>query len=180
MTIISLLKFISLNIWKKLSNLAKTKIEDIALEDISKLYIDFEYDGGDYIPSEQQNGYILENSTHILENFSNLQDIIDIIIEKLTIDSNELLQDYLFEKYFSIIINKSSKQHYDLIDTIHDRLRYKNSPMWYNTVKKIIKQLPKDNYWYTNIAESFGLELLEKDPFEDFDVSKISKEDLPF
>ena len=178
--IILLLKFISSNIWKNLSNLTKTKIEDMALEDISKLYLDFEYDGGDYIPSEQQNGYILENSTHILENFSNLQDIIDIIIEKLTIDSNELLQDYLFEKYFSLIINRSSKQHYDLIDTIYDRLRYKNSPIWYNTIKKIIKQLPKDNYWYTSLAEGFGLELLEKDPFEDFDVSKISKEVLPF
>ncbi len=178
--IISLLKFISSSIWKNLSNLAKNKIEDIALEDISKLYLDFEYDGGDYMPSEQQKGYILENSIHILENFSNLQDIIDIIIEKLTMDSNELLQDYLFEKYFLLIINKSSKQHYDLIDTIYDRLRYKNKPMWYNTVKKIIKQLPKDNYWYTSLAEVFGLELLEKDPFEDFDISKISKEDLPF
>ncbi len=178
--IISLLKFISSSIWKNLSNLAKNKIEDIALEDISKLYLDFEYDGGDYMPSEQQKGYILENSIHILENFSNLQDIIDIIIEKLTMDSNELLQDYLFEKYFLLIINKSSKQHYDLIDTIYDRLRYKNKPMWYNTVKKIIKQLPKDNYWYTSLAEGFGLELLEKDPFEDFDISKISKEDLPF
>lgn len=178
--IISLLKFISSNIWKNLSNLARTKIEDMALEDISKLYLDFEYDGGDYIPSEQQNGYILENSTHILENFSNLQDIIDIIIEKLTIDSNEFLQNYLFEKYFSLIINRSSKQHYDLINTIYDRLRYKSSPMWYNTVKKIIKQLPKDNYWYTSLAEGFGLELLEKDPFKNFDISKISKEDLPF
>lgn len=178
--IISSLKFISTNIWKNLSNLAKTKIEDMALEDISKLYLNYEYDGGDYMPSEQQNGYILENSIHILENFSNLQDIINIIIEKLTIDSNELLQDYLFKKYFSLIINKSLKQHYDLIDTIYDRLRYKNSPIWYNTVKKIIKQLPKDNYWYTNLAEGFGLELIEKDPFEDLDISKISKEDLPF
>ena len=167
--IISLLKFISSNIWKNLSNLAKTKIEDMALEDISKLYLNFECDGGYYMPPEQQNGYILENSIHILENFSNLQDIIDIIIEKLTIDSNEFLQDYLFGKYFSLIINKSSKKHYDLIDTIHDRLRYKNSPIWYNTVKKIIKQLPKDNYWYTSLSEDF-----------DFDISKISQEDLPF
>lgn len=178
--IISSLKFISTNIWKKLSNLTKTKIEDMALEDISKLYLDFEYDGGDYIPSEQQNGYILENSIHILENFSNLQDIINIIIEKLTIDSNEFLQDYLFDKYFLLIINNSSKKYYDLIDVIYDRLRYKNKPMWYNTVKKIIKDLPKDNYWYTSLANRFGLELLDKNQIEDFDISKISQEDLPF
>lgn len=178
--IISSLKFISTNIWKKLSNLTKTKIEDMALEDISKLYLDFEYDGGDYIPSEQQNGYILENSIHILENFSNLQDIINIIIEKLTIDSNEFLQDYLFDKYFLLIINNSSKKYYDLIDVIYDRLRYKDKPMWYNTVKKIIKDLPKDNYWYTSLANRFGLELLDKNQIEDFDISKISQEDLPF
>ena len=74
------------------------------MKEISKLYLDFEYDSGDFIPSEQQNGYILENSIHILENFSNLQDIIDAIVDKLTIDSNEFLQDYLFEKYFSIFL----------------------------------------------------------------------------
>lgn len=178
--IISSLKFISTNIWKNLSNLAKTKIEDMALEDISKLCLNFEYDGSDYIPSEQQNGYILENSIHILENFSNLQEIINIIIEKLTIDSNEFLQDYLFDKYFLLIINNSSKKYYDLIDVIYDRLRYKNKPMWYNTVKKIIKDLPKDNYWYTSLANRFGLELLDKNQIEDFDISKISQEDLPF
>lgn len=178
--IISLLKFISPNIWKKLSALAKSKIEDMALEDISKLYLNFEYDSGDYIPSEQQNGYILENSIHILENFSNLQDIIDIIVEKLTINSNEFLQNYLFEKYFLIIINKTAKKHYDLIDTIYDRLKYKNYPMWYDNIKKALNKLPKDNYWYTNLAEAFRLELSQADPFEDFDISKISKKDLPF
>lgn len=175
--IISSLKFISTNIWKKLSNLTKTKIEDMALEDISKLCIDFEYDGGDYIPSNQQNGYILENSIHILENFSNLQDIINILIEKLTIDSNEFLQDYLFDKYFLLIINNSSKVYCDLIDVIYDRLRYKNKPVWYNTVKKIIRDLPKDNCWYTSLANGFGLESLDKDQLEDLD---ISQEDLPF
>lgn len=178
--IISSLKFISTNIWKNLSTLAKTKIEDMALEDISKLCLNFEYDGSDYIPSEQQNGYILENSIHILENFSNLQEIINIIIEKLTIDSNEFLQDYLFDKYFLLIIYNSSNKYYDLIDVIYDRLRYKNKPMWYNKVKKIIKDLPKDNYWYTSLANGFGLELSDKDQFEDFDISKISQEDLPF
>lgn len=120
------------------------------------------------MPSEQKNGFILENSIHILENFSNLQDIIDIMVEKATINSNEFLQDYLFEKYFLIIINKTSKQHYDLIDTICDRLKYSNNPIWYDTLKKIIKQLPKDNYWYLSLAENFGLKLQEIDPFEDF------------
>ncbi len=70
--IISSLKFISTNIWNKLSDLAKTKIEDVAKEDISNLELDFEYDCGEYVPVEQKNGYILENSIHILENFSNL------------------------------------------------------------------------------------------------------------
>ena len=175
--IISSLKFLSTNIWKKLSNLTKTKIEDMALEDISKLYIDFEYDCGDYIPTEQQNGYILENSKHILENFSNLQDIINILIEKLTIDSNEFLQDYLFDNYFLLIINNSSKVYYDLIDVINARLRYKNKPLWYNTVKRIIRDLTKDNDWYTSLANGFGLEPLDKDQLENLE---ISQEDLPF
>ena len=175
--IISSLKFLSTNIWKKLSNLTITKIEDMALEDITKLYIDFEYDGGDYIPSEQQNGYILENSKHILENFSNLQDIINILIEKLTIDSNEFLQDYLFDNYLLLIINNSSEVYHDLIDVIYDKLGYKNKPVWYNKVKKIVRDLPKDNNWYTCLANGFGLESLDKDHLENLD---ISQEDLPF
>lgn len=178
--VISSLKFISTNIWNKLSDLAKSKIEDVAKEDISNLYLDFEYDCGNYIPSEQKNGYILENSMHILENFSNLQDIIDVIVEKATVNSNEFLQDYLFEKYFFIIISKSTKKHFDLIDMICDRLRYKNKPMWYEIVKKSLKQLPKDNYWYTSLSEIFGLEIKKIDPFENFDIDKISTEDLPF
>mgnify|MGYP000572851086 FL=1 len=178
--VISSLKFISTNIWNKLSDLAKSKVEDVAKEDISNLYIDFEYECGNYIPSEQKNGYILENSIHILENFSNLQDIIDVIVEKATVNSNEFLQDYLFEKYFFLIMSKSTKKHFDLIDMICDRLRYKNKPMWYEIVKKSLKQLPKDNYWYTSLSEIFGLEMKKVDPFENFDIDKISTEDLPF
>ena len=143
----------STNIWNKLSDLAKSKVEDVAKEDISNLYLDFEYECGNYIPSEQKNGYILENSIHILENFSNLQDIIDVIVEKATVNSNEFLQDYLFEKYFFLIMSKSTKKHFDLIDMICDRLRYKNKPIWYEIVKKSLKQLPKDNYWYTSLSE---------------------------
>lgn len=178
--VISSLKFISTNIWNKLSDLAKSKVEDIAKEDISNLYLDFEYECGNYIPSEQKNGYILENSMHILENFSNLQDIIDVIVEKATVNSNEFLQDYLFEKYFFLIMSKSTKKHFDLIDMICDRLRYKNKPMWYEIVKKSLKQLPKDNYWYTSLSEIFGLEMKKVDSFENFDIDKISTEDLPF
>lgn len=178
--VISSLKFISTNIWNKLSDLAKSKVEDIAKEDISNLYLDFEYECGNYIPSEQKNGYILENSIHILENFSNLQDIIDVIVEKATVNSNEFLQDYLFKKYFFLIMSKSTKKHFDLIDMICDRLRYKNKPMWYEIVKKSLKQLPKDNYWYTSLSEIFGLEMKKVDSFENFDIDKISTEDLPF
>lgn len=178
--VISSLKFITTNIWNKLYDLAKSKVEDIAKEDISNLYLDFEYECGNYIPSEQKNGYILENSMHILENFSNLQDIIDVIVEKATVNSNEFLQDYLFEKYFFLIMSKSTKKHFDLIDMICDRLRYKNKPMWYEIVKKSLKQLPKDNYWYTSLSEIFGLEMKKVDSFENFDIDKISTEDLPF
>lgn len=171
--IISSLKFISLNVWNKLSNLAKSKIEDLSLNDISRLYIDFEYDCGDYIPSEQKNGFILENSIHMLENFSNLQEIIDVIIEKISVDSNEFLQDYLFEKYFQIIINKSNSTSDEIINTINERLKYKNDPIWYQKVKKIIKQLPKDNKWYIGCATMLGLKV---DSFADLPDDT----DLPF
>ena len=177
--IISILNFISSDVWKNLSNLAKTKIEDMIQEDISKFHIDYEYDGIEYLPS-RQNGYIIENSTRILKNFSNLQCIIDIIIEKITLDSNTLLQDFLLEKYFSFIINENTMANEDLLEIICNSLNSQYNPTWYNTAKEIIKQLPKDNYWYTSLAESFGLDLLEKDPFEDFDTLEISEEDLPF
>ena len=156
--IISILNFISSDVWKNLSNLAKTKIEDMIQEDISKFHIDYEYDGIEYLPS-RQNGYI---------------------IEKITLDSNTLLQDFLLEKYFSFIINENTMANEDLLEIICNSLNSQYNPTWYNTAKEIIKQLPKDNYWYTSLAESFGLELLEKDPFEDFDTLEISEEDLPF
>lgn len=77
-------------------------------------------------------------------------------------------------------MSKSTKKHFDLIDMICDRLRYKNKPMWYEIVKKSLKQLPKDNYWYTSLSEIFWLEMKKVDPFENFDIDKISTEDLPF
>ena len=63
---------------------------------------------------------------------------------------------------------------------ICDRLRYKNKQMWYEIVKKSLKQLSKDNYWYTSLSEIFGLEIKKVDPFEKFAIDKVSTEDLPF
>ena len=40
--------------------------------------------------------------------------------------------------------------------------------------------MPKDNYWYTSLSEIFGLENKKIDSFENFDIDKISTEDLPF
>lgn len=178
--IISSLKFISTNIWNKLSDLTKTKIEDVAKEDISNLELDFEYDCGEYVPVEQKNGYILENSIHILENFSNLQEIIDVIVTKATVNSNGFLQDYLLKNYFFIIAGKSIKKQIDLVDMISDRLRYRNRPIWYKFVKKSLKQLPKDNYLYLSLSEMFGLEIKKEKTLEIFDVDNRTLENLPF
>ena len=178
--IISSLKFISTNIWNKLSDLTKTKIEDVAKEDISNLELDFEYDCGEYVPVEQKNGYILENSIHILENFSNLQEIIDVIVTKATVNSNGFLQDYLLKNYFFIIAGKSIKKQIDLVDMISDRLRYRNRPIWYEFVKKSLKQLPKDNYLYLSLSEMFGLEIKKEKTLEIFDVDNRTLENLPF
>ena len=178
--IISSLKFISTNIWNKLSDLTKTKIEDVAKEDISNLELDLEYDCGEYVPVEQKNGYILENSIHILENFSNLQEIIDVIVTKATVNSNGFLQDYLLKNYFFIIAGKSIKKQIDLVDMISDRLRYRNRPIWYKFVKKSLKQLPKDNYLYLSLSEMFGLEIKKEKTLEIFDVDNRTLENLPF
>lgn len=169
--IISSLRFISLNIWNKLSELAKSKIEDMSLEDISKLCIDFEYDCGDYIPTKQQNGFILENSKHILKKFSNLQEIFDTIVQQLTNNTNEFLQNYLFENYFKLITTESKKIYYELVDEIYDRLSYKNKPMWYDIVKNIIESLSYDNEWYLCCADKFGIKSSKRPECE---------ENLPF
>lgn len=176
----SILRFISINIWNKLSDLAKTKIEDIVLEDISKIVIGVEYNFGEYIPIDQKNGYILENSLHILENFNNLQDIIDMIVEKITIDSEEFLQSYLLEKYFKLIVTSGARTYFDLINMINDRLRYTNKPSWYNNVKNVIKFLPKDNIWYMSLAERLKLPLGEDESLTEFNIEEISDDDLPF
>ena len=98
---------------------------------------------------------------------------------------NELyINDYCNFNTFKMIFPTKKKTddcaNEDLLEIICNSLNSQYNPTWYNTAKEIIKQLPKDNYWYTSLAESFGLELLEKDPFEDFDTLEISEEDLPF
>jgi len=177
--IISSIKFISTNIWNNLSDLTKSKIEDIALEDISNIEITVEIDFGEYYPSGQINGFILENSLHILENFSNLQDIISVIVNKI-INSNEFLQDYLFEKYFDLIVNKSLIIHDNLIAMINERLRYRNNPTWYSKVKTVIEKLPNDNFWYINCAHKLGIYTNTSSSDETFEIGTISEDELPF
>lgn len=177
--IISSIRFISTNIWNNLSDLTKSKVEDMVLEDISNIQMSVEIDFGEYYPSEQINGFILENSLHILENFSNLQDIISVIVNKI-INSNEFLQDYLFEKYFDLIVNKSLIIHDNLIAMINERLRYRNNPTWYSKVKTVIEKLPNDNFWYINCAYKLGISTNTSSSDETFEIGTISEDELPF
>lgn len=90
------------------------------------------------------------------------------------------MQDYLLKNYFFIIADKSIKKQIDLVDMISDRLRYRNRPIWYEFVKKSLKQLPKDNYLYLSLSEMFGLEIKKEKTLEIFDVDNRTLENLPF
>lgn len=169
--IISLLKFITEAIWTNFSELTKTKLEDLILENTKTLEIvDYEDFNEGYIHYE--NGTILVNCLHILNLFSNKMDIIDILFEKY-IDCNEPTQIFITDNYISIMINENVDIREDFIDYIIERLKYRNKPYWYDKIRKTIQNLTKDSKWYMRLHTAFNIDV-EEMPF------KIEADDLPF
>ena len=169
--IISLLKFITEAIWTNFSELTKTKLEDLILENTKTLEIvDYEDFNEGYIHYE--NGTILVNCLHILNLFSNKMDIIDILFEKY-IDCNEPTQIFITDNYINIMINDNVDIKESFVDYIIERLKYRNKPYWYDRIRKIIKNLTKDSKWYMRLHTAFNVDI-EEMPF------KIEADDLPF
>lgn len=168
--IISLLKFISSNILNNFSELTKYKLEDMILDDIKNLkyYVDCDSQGN-ILEMEQIKGYMLENSKHLIDNFSNKTDLANTIIDNIVNDfNNEMLQDYLYNNYLEFVIKQLENPRYDLIDLICDRLRYKNEPVWFDNLRKIIKKFPKTNKWYISLADELNLPITTN-PFSELD-----------
>lgn len=169
--IISLLKFITEAIWTNFSELTKTKLEDLILENNKTLEIvDYEDFNEGYIHYE--NGTILVNCLHILNLFSNKMDIIDILFEKY-IDCNEPTQIFITDNYINIMINDNVDIKESFVDYIIERLKYRNKPYWYDRIRKIIQNLTKDSKWYMRLHTAFNVDI-EEMPF------KIEADDLPF
>lgn len=169
--IISLLKFITEAIWTNFSELTKTKLEDLILENTKTLEIvDYEDFNEGYIHYE--NGTILVNYLHILNLFSNKMDIIDILFEKY-IDCNEPTQIFITDNYINIMINDNVDIKESFVDYIIERLKYRNKPYWYDRIRKIIQNLTKDSKWYMRLHTAFNVDI-EEMPF------KIEADDLPF
>lgn len=169
--IISLLKFITEAIWTNFSELTKTKLEDLILENTKTLEIvDYEDFNEGYIHYE--NGTILVNCLHILNLFSNKMDIIDILFEKY-IDCNEPTQIFITDNYINIMINDNVDIKESFVDYIIERLKYRNKPYWYDRIRKIIQNLTKDSKWYMRLHTAFNVDI-EEMPF------KIEADDLPF
>lgn len=169
--IISLLKFITEAIWKNFSELTRTKLEDLILENTKTLEIvDYNDFNEGYIHYE--NGTILVNCLHILNLFSNKIDIINILFEKY-IDCNETTQIFITDNYISIMINENVDIREDFINYIIERLKYRNKPYWYDKIRKTIQNLPKDSKWYMRLHTAFNIDI-EEMPF------KIEADDLPF
>ena len=169
--IISLLKFITEAIWTNFSELTKTKLEDLILENTKTLEIvDYEDFNEGYIHYE--NGTILVNCLHILNLFSNKMDIIDILFEKY-IDCNEPTQIFITDNYINIMINDNVDIKESFVDYIIERLKYRNKPYWYDRIRKIIQNLTKDSKWYMRLHTAFNVDI-EEMPF------KIEVDDLPF
>lgn len=169
--IISLLKFITEAIWTNFSELTKTKLEDLILENTKTLEIvDYEDFNEGYIHYE--NGTILVNCLHILNLFSNKMDIIDILFEKY-VDCNEPTQIFITDNYINIMINDNVDIKESFVDYIIERLKYRNKPYWYDRIRKIIQNLTKDSKWYMRLHTAFNVDI-EEMPF------KIEVDDLPF
>lgn len=169
--IISLLKFITEAIWTNFSELTKTKLEDLILENTKTLEIvDYEDFNEGYIHYE--NGTILVNCLHILNLFSNKMDIIDILFEKY-IDCNEPTQIFITDNYINIMINDNVDIKESFVDYIIERLKYRNKPYWYDRIRKIIQNLTKDSKWHMRLHTAFNVDI-EEMPF------KIEADDLPF
>lgn len=169
--IISLLKFITEAIWTNFSELTKTKLEDLILENTKTLEIvDYEDFNEGYIHYE--NGTILVNCLHILNLFSNKMDIIDILFEKY-VDCNEPTQIFITDNYINIMINDNVDIKESFVDYIIERLKYRNKPYWYDRIRKIIQNLTKDSKLYMRLHTAFNVDI-EEMPF------KIEVDDLPF
>lgn len=175
--VISALKFISNSIWNSFSDLTKSKLEDMVLEDVSTLEFDYyqDYEIG-YV--EQENGYkLLESSLHIIKNFSNKNDIFDILFDKIR-TGNEYTEKHIVDNYLQLLINNSVDINSSFVIYAIDRLRYKNKPYWYSSLSEILLTLDKDNVWYLALADAFKIkDNKELDPFAD---PFISDSDLPF
>ena len=170
--IISLLRFITEAIWTNFSELTKTKLEDLILENTKLLEInDYEDYIEGYIHSEE--GTLLTNCLHILDLFSNKMEIIDVLFEKY-IDCNESTRNFITNNYINIMINDNININENFVDYIIKRLEYRNKPYWYDNIRKIIQNLAKNSKWYIRLHTAFNIDV-EKTTF------KIEEtDDLPF
>lgn len=149
--IIIVLKFIDKKIWKNLSDFSRTKIEEMVYEDATNIYIDS--DCFDIV-----NGYLLENSQHILKNFENFDEIIKVIVSK--IKSDMMLGHHLLNLYILCIIDKEAFFDFNVAQKIIKELNYKVKPSWYEDAKEILKKNKKSK-WYLDLANYFELSLDE-------------------
>ena len=154
--IVKILNFISEKVWQNFNDLSKVKIEDMVLEDIKKCNVyttdnSFDYD------LVQEHGDIAIGAKHLFNLFDNKKEIVECIYEKL-VDSknNEFEFDFIIENFFEILAQEK-KPEYDLLNSINDRLRYRNSPIWFDTFKRKLKALPMDNEWHKMFDGMFGV-----------------------
>jgi len=154
--IVNILRFVSKEVWDNFKDLSKIKIEDMVLTDIEKCEVYSTEDSYEF-DIVQNYGNIAIAAKHLLDMFSNKKEIVECIYEKL-VDSknNEWQFDFLIEKFFDIISNNKEPGYY-IIDCIHDRLRYRNEPIWYKKFKKKLEKLPNDNKWLKSLAGVFEI-----------------------
>ncbi len=154
--IIKILNFISEKVWQNFKDLSKVKIEDMVLEDIKKCNVyttdnSFDYD------LVQEHGSIAIGAKHLFNLFDNKKEIVEYIYEKLVNSrNNEFEFNFIIENFFEILAQER-KPEYDLLNSINDRLRYRNSPIWFDTFKRKLKVLPTNNEWHKMFDGIFGV-----------------------
>ena len=169
--IISLLKFITEATWNNFSELTKTKLEDLILENTKMLeIIDYEDYLEGYIHSES--GTLLIHCKNIFDLFSNKNEIIDILFEKF-IDCNEITQKFITDNFVNLMINENTNLNDNFYEYVVKRLQYRNKPYWYDCIRNILKKITKENEWYIKLHSYFGISEKEF-------VVDVNPDELPF
>lgn len=152
------LLFININVWNELSELIRAKIEDMVLFDFSKF--SYTWIGGKTLYSQipkLEGDKLLENSSAILDFFSNKYAIYDAILSKI-VSGNADESKYLTDNYLYEIISDKNEINEKFVSYILQKMNLKSRPAFFRKVKGRLEDINKNSKWYVALEEFIQFE----------------------